>query len=354
MMGDNPNKDVVIENYVLSTILSWHSQRDKEAIKKAVMDTFHESELQAAMKAFCNDKSVIGAIEPPRQHRTSGPCFEAIYEQIIALDSAGQMPNVVISYKDLFKIPRSFPTGEVTDSNDERITFLERSLTRILSQNELIVNELMELKKAPPPSFRQIVSQQAQMPAAPAMLTQARNHISVPNMPPERNHTNVSHSTHERNHTSVMRNTTNEGAANRVVMSAEPGTAGTNDQWKIQNRRRPRPKPIQGSYKSQAAGHTWSAAPRDIFIYHADIGTTTDDIKELINETSKVNVLEVEQKNHTESYYASFRVSVRRNEYEEATKPEYWPDGWSIREYFRPRAKRNENQGANDINPPTS
>ena len=149
-----------------------------------------------------------------------------------------------------------------------------------------------------------------------------------------------------------MQNTTNEGASNEAVMSAAP-VAATSDQWKTQNRRRPRPKPIQGSYKSQAAGHTWSAAPRDIFVYLAGIGTTTDDIKTLITETSKVNVLEVEQKNHAESYYASFRVSVRRNEYEEATKPEYWPDGWSIREYFRPRTKRNENQTANDINQST-
>ena len=45
--------------------------------------------------------------------------------------------------------------------------------------------------------------------------------------------------------------------------------------------------------------------------------------------------------------------SVRRNEFEEATKPEYWPDGWSIREYFRPRPKRDSNHPANGSVPNT-
>ncbi len=80
-------------------------------------------------------------------------------------------------------------------------------------------------------------------------------------------------------------------------------------------------------------------------MYHTDIQTEEGDIRALIDETSKVNVLEVEKKNHVNAYYGSFRVSVRRNEFDEAMKPEYWPDGWSIREYFRPRAKRVTEEG---------
>ncbi len=343
-MGDNPNKSLVIEDYVLCTILSWHAQRDKEAVKKATLDTFDKSELQTAMKAFCFNKSVVGAVEPPSSHRNAPLCFDAIYAQIVALDGAGQMPNIVIGYKDLFKVPRSFPTEDSSDSSEESISFLERSLTRLLSQNDLIMNELLDFKKTPPPSFRQIVSQQAQSQAVPF----------IDNRPQERSHTSVTPESINRVFQNVT-NVNNSGNSSNAAVLVEPAahSANTNDQWKTQNRRRPRPKAIQGSYKSQAAGHTWSAAPRDIFVYHADIGTTTEDIEALIAETSKVNVLQVEKKNHAEAYYGSFRVSVRRNEFEEATKPEYWPDGWSIREYFRPRPKRDSNQPASCSDPPS-
>ena len=204
--------------------------------------------------------------------------------------------------------------------------------------------ELSDLKKTPPPSFREIVSQQSLAQPVPSRTN---------NVVPERNHSVAQ----DRSNRSVhnVNNASNRGVPPlNTTAQAEPATAGANEQWKVQNRRRPRPKAIQGSYKSQAAGHTWLAAPRDIFVYHTDIETTTEDIEALIAETSKVNVLQIEKKNHAEAYYGSFRVSVRRNEFEEATKPEYWPGGWSIREYFRPRAKRDTEQSADGQEPPKS
>ncbi len=64
----------------------------------------------------------------------------------------------------------------------------------------------------------------------------------------------------------------------------------------------------------------------------------------MIEETSKVQVLQIEKKSHAKAYYGSFRISVRRNDFEEATKPEHWPAGWSIREFFMPRAKRTDQE----------
>ena len=337
-MGENPNKNTIIDDYVLCTILSWHGQRDKEAVKKATLDTFEKNELIAAMKSFCFNKSVIGAVVPASAHRTAVLCFDAIYAQIIALDAAGHMPNVVVGYQDLFKIPRSFPDENISDSSEDRLSFLERSLTRILSQNDAIMHELTDLKKNPPPSFREIVSQEAHAQAVP---------FRVNNVVPERNHSVAQDRSNRSAHN--VTNASNRGAQpSNTTAHVEPATAAanSNDQWQVQNRRRPRPKAIQGSYKSQAAGHTWTAAPRDIFVYHTDIETSTEDIEALIAETSKVNVLQIEKKNHAEAYHGSFRVSVRHNEFVEAIKPEYWPDGWSIREYFRPRAKRDTEQRA--------
>ena len=106
-MGENPNKNTVIEDYVLSTILSWHALRDKEAVKKATLDTFDKSELQAAMKAFCFNKSVVGAVEPASTHRNADLCFDAIYAQIISLDATGQYLKVFLLEKLVLTQARS-------------------------------------------------------------------------------------------------------------------------------------------------------------------------------------------------------------------------------------------------------
>ena len=39
-----------------------------------------------------------------------------------------------------------------------------------------------------------------------------------------------------------------------------------------------------------------AAAPRNIFVYHTDIQTTEEDILAVIDETSKVNVLQIEKR----------------------------------------------------------
>ena len=83
----------------------------------------------------------------------------------------------------------------------------------------------------------------------------------------------------------------------------------------------------------------WKAAPRDIFVYHTHHSTTEDDIRDLVNETSKVEVLEVERRSREGSYFGSFKVRVSRDQFDVAMQPEHWPAGWSVREYFNARPK---------------
>ena len=166
-MGENVNKDIIISDYVICTIASWHAQYDKEAVKKTAIDCFGETELSTAMSNFCCNESITGAITPESKHRKKDKCFDAIYRQIVSLDTAGQMPNVIIEYKDLYKVPRRVPGEHVDDPALDRITFLERSVSRIVSQNENIMSELLDLKRNPPatqvnvPLFKDIVAQQS-------------------------------------------------------------------------------------------------------------------------------------------------------------------------------------------------
>ena len=339
-MGENLNKDITINDYVVCTLASWYAQYDKEAIKKTAMDCFGESELIAAMTAFCYNESIAGAVVPAQNHRKKDKCFDAIYRQIISLDASGDMPNLIVECNDLFKVPRRVPGENVDDPTLDRIASLERSVSKVVTMNEAIMKELLDLKKNQPakvgPSFTDIVAQQAAA-SRPVVLkhqdripvTQERNHTSVQSVIPHevRNHSGI----HQR-----------EAINGSLITNAGQGPSQVNEGWQDANRRRrPRPKAIQGTYKSQGANAArWAAAPRNIFVYHTDRNASEEDIGAIIEETSKVEVLEIEKKSHIAAYHGSFRVSVRRNEFEKAMLPEHWPDGWSVREYFQPRPNR--------------
>ena len=96
---------------------------------------------------------------------------------------------------------------------------------------------------------------------------------------------------------------------------------------------------VTGPQSGGQARQGWRAAPRDIFVYHTHHSTTEDDIKDLVKETSGVEVLEVEKRSREGSYFGSFRVRVNREQFETAMQPEHWPTGWSVREYFVARQR---------------
>jgi hypothetical protein len=342
-MGENPNKDITISDYVICTLISWHAQYDKEAMKNTAIDCFGENEFATAMNTFCYNESIVDAVVPESRHRKKDKCFDAIYKQIVSLDTKGSMPNIIVECKDLHKVPRRLPGERADDPTLDRIGFLESTVSRIVSQNEKILSEIVDFKKNPNvnqgnmPSFREIVAEQATRPVQPAALqqqdkvptTQARNHI---NHTGEKPYPVNAASAANRNHNGVQLSANMDGV----------GASNTNEEWQSANRRRRiRPKAVQGTYTSSGANAArWAAAPRNIFVYHTDKNASEEDINAIIQETSNVEVLEVEKKSHAEAYHGSFRVSVRRNDFEKAILPQNWPAGWSVREYFHPRPKR--------------
>ena len=342
-MGENPNKDITISDYVICTLVSWHAQYDRESMKNTAIDCFGENEFVTAMNTFCYNESIVDAVVPESRHRKKDKCFDAIYKQIVSLDIKGYMPNIIVECKDLYKVPRRLPGERADDPTVDRIKFLESTVSRIVSQNEKILSEIVDFKKNPNvnqgnvPSFSAIVAEQATMPVQSAALQQ-QDRIPATQ---ERNH--IKHTGEKPYHVNAA------SAANRFLIHSqlsanndEVGASNTNEEWQSANkRRRIRPKAVQGTYKSTGANAArWAAAPRNLFVYHTDKNASADDIKAIVQETSNVEVLEVEKKSHAEAYHGSFRVSVRRNDFEKAILPENWPAGWSVREYFHPRPKR--------------
>ena len=83
----------------------------------------------------------------------------------------------------------------------------------------------------------------------------------------------------------------------------------------------------------------FQSAPKDLFVYHTSHETTTDDISDWIKETAGIDTIEVEKRSPDHSYHGSFRVKLHRQDFEKALKPEMWPCGWSVRQYFHARKK---------------
>ena len=75
-------------------------------------------------------------------------------------------------------------------------------------------------------------------------------------------------------------------------------------------------------------------------MYHTNHLTTKEDISDLMVAQSKVIPMNVEKRSKEYAYFGSFRVTVRRDDFDEAMKAEHWPAGWSIREYYVSRERR--------------
>ena len=59
----------------------------------------------------------------------------------------------------------------------------------------------------------------------------------------------------------------------------------------------------------------------------------------MIKQTADITVIEVEKRSQDHAYHGCFRVKLNRQDFEKALKPEYWPCGWSVRQYFHARKK---------------
>ena len=114
--------------------------------------------------------------------------------------------------------------------------------------------------------------------------------------------------------------------------------------WSVATRRRPI-KVIRGTATVASRDNNdnrvgWTSAPRDLFVYHTSHHTTANDISDLMTVQSKVVPITIEKRSKEFAYFGSFRVTVRRDDFEESMKAEHWPAGWSIREYFVSRQRR--------------
>ncbi len=335
-MGENPNKDVILFDPTLFSIAGWFGQYDKAEIKRFCCTVFSKANLKTAMQVICDTDKLQGVREA--NHIKPELCFDSIWNNIEYLDQSGKMPVFAAKSTDIQALPMAAPVEQLDGIPHGRLGVVEKAVATLIMSNKEILDKIDQINKTQP-LYSQVVHAHPES-KTPASLTQSISHAVKPShtqsIPPELHLPPPMQSRAPPNNVSQQKEVT------KNAQSCSADALDTNE-WNVAQRRRP--KVIRGTApvsKSNVASVRigWTPAPRDIFVYHTNHLTTKEDISDLMAAQSKVIPMNVEKRSKDYAYFGSFRVTVRRDDFDEAMKAEHWPAGWSIREYYVSRERR--------------
>ena len=79
--------------------------------------------------------------------------------------------------------------------------------------------------------------------------------------------------------------------------------------------------------------------------------TTHDDLRKFITD-SGVTVVELEALETKHQRFQSFRLRVKRTDLDRIEEPEFWPAGFILSPFFRPKKMEQNNNGSHAAAPP--
>lgn len=342
-MGENPNKDVVLFDPILFSIAGWTGSFDKSETKSFCLKVFSKDDLKTAMKVI-SDTDKLSGVRQSSNHQKPELCFDSIWNNMEYLDQAGHVPVYAVKSLSVDKLPMASPV-ERDGIPHGRISALEKAVGLLITNNKELVDKVDLINKVQP-TYSRAAAAHLELPVQPTLSgqSQVQGDLSLPppmqsRAPPIKLHQPEYAAV--QSHKMPIASHTNMAAQN--VQSNSVDALDTNE-WTTARKRRPA-KVIRGTAhvsKSNAPSIRvgWTPAPRDIFVYHTNHLTTTEDISDLMIDQSKVTPMNVEKRSKEYAYFGSFRVTVRRDDFDEAMKAEKWPAGWSIREYYVSRERR--------------
>ena len=83
---------------------------------------------------------------------------------------------------------------------------------------------------------------------------------------------------------------------------------------------------------------TWSGAPLtvDCYIGRVDMSVSKEQIKDDVTSMG-VDVVEIEENETRHRLFKSFKLVIRKFDFEKLNSPEVWPEGVVFRRFRRPR-----------------
>ena len=136
---DNPNKDRVIQDHVLSALFAWLEGDAKEDVKKLAASVFSFEELKNALIKLCDPVVVIGTTKPKNVQK-SDACFDEIYSQWEILQKSKQLPRAMVDSASFMKLPMVRPGETRAEVSTARIVALEAMVTNLINQNKTILD----------------------------------------------------------------------------------------------------------------------------------------------------------------------------------------------------------------------
>ena len=334
-MGENPNKDVTLFDPILFSIAGWFGQYDKAEIKRFCCTVFHKDDLKSAMQVICDRDKIQGVREA--KHIKPELCFDSIWNNIEYLDQSGMMPVFAVRSTDIKALPMAVPVEQLDGIPHGRLGVVEKAVTALMISNKEILEKIDQINNAQP-LYSQVVTH-------PDSRTTPSHVQSIPHDVKKPSHTQSIPPAMHLPRPMQSRTPPNNAQQKEVTQNVQSQSADALDtnEWNVAQRRRP--KVIRGTAPVSKANVAsirigWTPAPRDIFVYHTNHLTTKEDISDLMVAQSKVIPMNVEKRSKEYAYFGSFRVTVRRDDFDEAMKAEHWPAGWSIREYYVSRERR--------------
>ena len=301
-------------------------QRRYQAARTSV---FSFEEIKDAMLKFCDPVTVLGTTKP-KNHLKSETCFEEIWSQWDKLHKLKHLPKAVVDSASFMKLPMVRPGETSGEFSSARVAALEAMVTNLFNQNKVILEAVDDLRKkenTPLTYAKQVASNSGSGASLQPPANQGqggRGRGGQQQLQPPR----------------VVRERSGSAAKRKRVESdqqsevQDAGNGGQDWQDNQNNRRKLRSNGVKvvrgtaGVAVGQPGGagqarQGWKAAPRDIFVYHTHHSTTEEDIRDLVSETSKVEVLEVEKRSREGAYFGSFKIRVSRDQFDVAMQPEH-------------------------------
>ena len=388
--GDtNENENTFVEVTICDPLLAYVvfalNSGTQDAIKKAVLGFFTNVQILSAKSKLWSKvgDNIIGK----RQNRKSSSVRSEeeanvldIITALIKLDRADQLPNVVISATDLGCIPRSHPEELNNISLVDRLAKLEHKVSEmknIICKNSIDIESLTS-------KFQDITETTDECAMDTHQITvkdtesQPDSYATVVKEAPL-SFKSIYHSSPLRNETGRGRGrptargrgrggmSTSMAASNllapKEVSRLRGSTASlasrdseihncsndsegfrlsSNELRKKYRRENLRKKTIEGKSVVAISGVKGAPEPsRDVFIYRLDKETKTSDLETYI-ESKGFEIRKLECVSHDEARCKSFKLSVPKSEFEKVLDAEMWPKGISVRQFFPPRSKRED------------
>ena len=340
-MGENPNKDVILFDPILFSIAGWNGSFDKNEIKRFCLTVFSKDDLKAAMKII-SDTDTLSGVRPSTNHQKPELCFDSIWNNMEYLDQAGHMPVYAVKSLSVEKLPMASPV-ERDGIPHGRISALEKAVGLLITNNKELVDKVDLINKVQPTYSRAAAVHLEPLVQPLSVQSQVQGNLSLP--PPMQSRPPPLKLRQPQYAAVQSHKMPNPSHTNVAAQNAQSNSVDALDSGEWTTTRKRRPKVIRGTApvsNSNAPNMRvgWTPAPRDIFVYHTNHLTTTEDISDLMIDQSKVTPMNVEKRSKEYAYFGSFRVTVRRDDFDQAMKAEHWPAGWSIREYYVSRERR--------------